>query len=227
MQCELVFYVAHKTGHNHGIFNKKLSNTELKVTKTMVATSPVDLGEQLKASLKRSNLIFIIGGLLRSDETNIVDILSKSLESNSKGKINCKRIENANGSCDGYIVESGMQMIVMLPDSPEELNAMAGSVLMRYISDFYGLKYYPKKGTKADFEIKHISDANAFYNTISSHTAQNSDKSASDDSPADLISKQPKRVRIALGIFGIAFLLVAIFYLVVMGLYNYAMIGFD
>ena len=141
MQCELIFYVAHKTGYNETIFSKKLESSDLQVSKTQVATTPIDLGELLKASLERSNLVFIIGGLQRTDETNIVEILSKCLENRSKEKIICKRIENSQGKNDGYIVQSGRQMIVMLPDVPDELEIMAGNVLLQYISEFYSLKF--------------------------------------------------------------------------------------
>ncbi|MDD5924166.1 MAG: hypothetical protein PUC88_05185 [Clostridia bacterium] len=167
MQCEIIFYVARKTGINHQIFNKKILSTELKVSRTMVATSPLDLADQLKTALNRSNLVFILGGLFREDETNIVDILSRSIEPLGDGEITCKRIENSKGSCDGYIIQSGKQMIIMLPDAPNELETMTGSVLMKYISDFYGLKYRKLKDSRKNTKFKHIEETEAFFTSIS------------------------------------------------------------
>ena len=169
MQCELIFYVARKTGINQKNFDKKLLGTDLKLTKMMVATSPLDLAEQLKGALNRSNLVFIMGGLARDDETNIVDILSKSIESIGSGDIDCKRIDSQSGS-SGFIVQSGRQMIVMLPDVPDEIGVMAGPVLMKYISDFYGLKYRRTKDNKDDVHFEPIKDSEAFFNSIKMRT---------------------------------------------------------
>ena len=166
MQCELLFYMARKTGESERTLEKKLKQTELKITKTLVATGPLDLAEQLSDALKRSNLMILIGGLSKGENINIVDILSKTLESRSKNKITCKRIENLKGSNDGFIVHSGMQMIVMLPDEPKDINVMMGYVLLKYISDFYKLNLKLKREKKEKVKFTHVDNAEDFLSKV-------------------------------------------------------------
>lgn len=212
MQCELLFYVAHKTGKNQDIFNKKLLSTDLKLTKVMVATSPLDFAEQLKGSLNRSNLVFIIGGLLRQDETNTVDILSKSIESIGKGKIECKRIDSPGGSSSGFIIQSGRQMIVMLPDDPEELNTISGPVLMKYISDFYGLRYIKLKDSRNDINFSAVNDVDSFLNSINERAGSYVSEEPAEISKMSKMGQKSTKVLLAiligLGILATSFIVI-------------------
>ena len=89
----------------------------------------------------------------------------------SKDKIICKRIENSQGKNDGYIVQSGKQMIVMLPDIPDELNTMMGNVLLQYIAECYSLKFTKTAdSTEKQISFKNYDNFDTFFENVQKNT---------------------------------------------------------
>lgn len=134
MNCELIFYLAKKTSVCERVLKKQLASFDISLTKTIFATGSIQLGTQLCKAFEHCNLCFIIGGLEFSDRQGIRNVLSKALAYESLDDI--KKIENPNGCQDGYIFRCGKQLIVVLPDEPEDITAMLKPPLKNYLLDF-------------------------------------------------------------------------------------------
>ena len=105
------------------------------------STSPLMLGEKLTEALKTCNLVFIIGGLGFSGDNRLSDVLSRALASTKVEIGDVKKLKGENPRVFGYLIRSGKQLIVALPDNPEELTAMLSPQLKKYIADMYNLSY--------------------------------------------------------------------------------------
>lgn len=141
MKCNLVFYLARKTSYCEKALKKALSKIGVELNTVCASTNPLMLGEKLTEALKICNLVFIIGGLGFSGENRLSDVLSRALAT-TKVKIgDVKKLSNSVGKNCGYLIRSGNQLIVALPDNPEELSAMLSPELKAYIADMYNLSY--------------------------------------------------------------------------------------
>lgn len=141
MKCNLVFYLARKTSYCEKALKKALSEINTELNTVCASTNPLMLGEKLTQALTTCNLVFIIGGLGFSGENRLSDVLSRALAT-SKVKIgDVRKLTNNVGKSCGYLIRSGNQLIVALPDNPEELSAMLSPQLKAYIADMYNLSY--------------------------------------------------------------------------------------
>lgn len=141
MKCNLVFYLARKTSYCEKALKKSLSKIGIELNTVCASTNPLMLGEKLTEALKICNLVFIIGGLGFSGENRLSDVLSRALATTKVSIGDVKKLSNNVGKSCGYIIRSGNQLIVALPDNPEELNAMLSSELKSYIAEMYNLSY--------------------------------------------------------------------------------------
>lgn len=151
MDCQIVFYMSQKTGYCEKAIKKKLENTELNIAATSSAATVRSLGECLAAAVDAYDLIIIIGGLSQSDNSNIVQVLSRAF-SHTSADLKIKKILSPSDGDDGYILESGNQIILVLPDQPEQLEAMVGNSLLKYISSAFQLSYTPIIGNDGDID---------------------------------------------------------------------------
>jgi len=141
MKCNLVFYLARKTGYCEKALKKSLVKADIEINNVCASTTPVMLGEKLTEALSVCNLVFIIGGLGFSGENRLSDVLSRAL-SGTKVTINdVRKLTNPIGKSSGYMIRSGNQLIVALPDNPEELTAMLSPQIKAYIANMYNLEY--------------------------------------------------------------------------------------
>lgn len=141
MKCNLVFYLARKTSYCEKALKKALADIDSELHIVCASTTPLMLGEKLTEALKTCNLVFIIGGLGFSGENRLSDVLSRALAT-TKVKIgDVRKLSNSVGKNCGYFIRSGNQLIVALPDNPEELTAMLSPQLKAYIAEMYNLKY--------------------------------------------------------------------------------------
>lgn len=142
MKCDMIFYLAKKTA----ICQKKLENIlqgrNYEVNMVTASTTPESLGMQLTDALGCVNLIFIVGGLRDNDFRGISNVFSKAL-ANSSTNIIPKRIKNSVGEFDGYILRSGKQTIICLPDNPKEMEDMLKEQMLNYLDRVYG--YAPEE----------------------------------------------------------------------------------
>lgn len=134
MNCELIFYLAKKTSICERVLKKQLTSFNISLTKTLFATGSIQLGTLLCNTFEHCNLCFIIGGLEFSDKQGIKNVLSKALAYENLDDI--KKIENPNSYQDGYIFRHGKQLIVVLPDEPQDITAMLKPPLKNYLLDF-------------------------------------------------------------------------------------------
>lgn len=141
MKCNLVFYLARKTSYCEKALKKSLAQIDTELHTVCASTNPLMLGEKLTEALKTCNLVFIIGGLGFSGDNRLSDVLSRALSSTKVEIGDVKKLRSDNSRACGYLIRSGKQLIVALPDNPEELTAMLSPQLKKYIADIYNLNY--------------------------------------------------------------------------------------
>ena len=134
MNCELVFYLAKKTSMCERVLKKQLTSLNINLVKTHLSTGSIQLGNLLCDAFKECSLCFIVGGLEFSDQYGIKNVLSKALANQHLDDM--KKIENPNNYLDGFIFRAGSQLIVVLPDEPDDISAMLKSPLKEYLMDF-------------------------------------------------------------------------------------------
>lgn len=141
MKSNLVFYLARKTSYCEKALKKTLSAISIELNSVCASTNPLMLGEKLTEALSTCNLVFIIGGLGFSGENRLSDVLSRALATSKVQITDVKKLANPVGKNCGYLIRSGRQLIVALPDNPEELKEMLSEDLKAYIANIYNLSY--------------------------------------------------------------------------------------
>ncbi len=136
MKCDLIFYLAKKTALCEKKIKELFDNTIYQLNSVTASTTPDSLGMQLTDALNCVNLIFVVGGLRDNDVRAISNVLSKAL-ANSSTNIIPKRLKNEVGDFDGYILRSGKQTIICIPDNPEEIENMLNENMFNYLNRIY------------------------------------------------------------------------------------------
>lgn len=130
MNCRLVFFAARKTSFCERALQKSFSELDLELGKTCFATDSEQLGSELTDAFKKQNVVFVVGGLGFDDEKGIKSIISRAL---CETPVNdCKKLKNENGD-DGYVVRAANQILVLLPDEPEQIESIMQGSLRKYI----------------------------------------------------------------------------------------------
>ena len=141
MKCNLVFYLARKTSYCEKALKKAIAEIDTELNTVCASTNPLMLGEKLTVALKTCNLVFIVGGLGCSGENRLSDVLSRALAATKVKISDVRKLSNTVGKNCGYLIRSGNQLIVALPDNPEELVSMLSPQLKSYIAKMYNLEY--------------------------------------------------------------------------------------
>lgn len=130
MNCRLVFFAARKTSFCERALQKSFSELDLELVKTCFATDSEQLGNELTDAFKKLNVVFVVGGLGFDDEKGIKSIISRAL---CETPVNdCKKLKNKNGD-DGYVVRAANQILILLPDEPEQIESIMQGPLRKYI----------------------------------------------------------------------------------------------
>ena len=130
MNCRLVFFAARKTSFCERALQKSFSELDLGLVKTCFATDSEQLGNELTDAFKKLNVVFVVGGLGFDDEKGIKSIISRAL---CETPVNdCKKLKNENGD-DGYVVRAANQILILLPDEPEQIESIMQGPLRKYI----------------------------------------------------------------------------------------------
>lgn len=130
MNCRLVFFAARKTSFCERALQKSFSELDLELVKTCFATDSEQLGNELTDAFKKLNVVFVVGGLGFDDEKGIKSIISRAL---CETPVNdCKKLKNENGD-DGYVVRAENQILILLPDEPEQIESIMQGPLRKYI----------------------------------------------------------------------------------------------
>lgn len=136
MKCDVIFYLAKKTALCQKKLGEMLTVRGYELNTVTAATSPQSLGMQLTDDLNCVNLVFIVGGLRDNDIRGISNVFSKALANSSTGIIP-KRLKNEVGLFDGYILRSGKQTIICIPDTPKEIESVLNEPLLNYLDRIY------------------------------------------------------------------------------------------
>lgn len=132
MNCRLVFFAARKTSFCERALQKSFSELDLELVKTCFATDSEQLGNELTDAFKKLNVVFVVGGLGFDDEKGIKSIISRAL---CETPVNdCKKLKNENGD-DGYVVRAANQILILLPDEPEQIESIMQGPLRKI---YYG-----------------------------------------------------------------------------------------
>lgn len=130
MNCRLVFFAARKTSFCERALQKSFSELDLELVKTCFATDSEQLGNELTDAFKKLNVVFVVGGLGFDDEKGIKSIISRAL---CETPVNdCKKLKNENDD-DGYVVRAANQILILLPDEPEQIESIMQGPLRKYI----------------------------------------------------------------------------------------------
>ena len=134
MKYELIFYIAKKTGYCEKRLRALLRAIGASVNHVVSATDPTSLGEQVTHSLSLCPLVIIVGGQHSPDDDNITVVLSRAFSTTGLTLENMRRITAPSGAV-GYAVRYKSQMLLSLPDSPDDIEAMLSGDLLRYIGE--------------------------------------------------------------------------------------------
>ena len=133
MNGELIFYAARKTSLCERSLKKSFTELDLRLAGTTFAPNVKMLGELVSASLDKNDIVFISGGLDLGSGVDSAGIFERVFAENHP-KI-MKKISNENGS-DGYLFATDKQIIVLLPDEPEQIEAMMQGPLCSFVKSY-------------------------------------------------------------------------------------------
>lgn len=145
MNCELIFYLARRTGENQDALAGVLSRIGLRVTTVAFATNESELCYALAQAVDNSNLIFVVGGLCTTASQHVNTVLSRALSIPLKEDAGEEPVLKGAGvlyntdGANGYVLESGRQAIVLLPDVAPHIRTLTEGSLLHYLCRKYGL----------------------------------------------------------------------------------------
>ena len=126
MKSSIIYYTARKTSFCEKALKKSFAQMGLALHSAVFANDKKALGEALTAAFTQSDAVFTVGGLAFEDSRSIRDIISQAAAGSDPSV--CRRIKNDRGD-DGYFIRAGKQVLVMLPDEPEQIEAMTRGAL--------------------------------------------------------------------------------------------------
>lgn len=126
MDCRLVFYAARKTSFCEHALRKSFSELDLSFTEISFATDSVGLVNSVSEAFKQCDVVFVIGGLRFDDYRETAKIFSSALADTDVDEY--KKLRNESGD-NGYIIRAKNQLLILLPDEPEQIeNIMQGPI---------------------------------------------------------------------------------------------------
>ncbi|MCH5304087.1 MAG: hypothetical protein J1E41_04410 [Ruminococcus sp.] len=134
MNCELIFYLATKTNLCEKSLKNSVKYLDLNFRTALFATEPEVLGKLIIDAFEKTNIVFIVGGLDNSEKNGTENILSKALA--NKLPDDLKKLKNPVSDADGYLVRQGGQLLIALPDKPEEIEEILSGPLNNYLENF-------------------------------------------------------------------------------------------
>ncbi len=135
LNCRLIFYAARKTAFCERALKKSFSELNLELDGTYFATNSEELGALITSAFACLDMVFVAGGLGISGENGTVSIFSKALSDVSADE--CKKLKNTFGD-DGFVVRSQNQILVLLPDEPQQIEIIMQGPVSGYIREYCG-----------------------------------------------------------------------------------------
>ena len=144
MKCELIFYLAGRTGQLEDLLEERLSEVGVSVAEVTAATNPEELAVALEKGVSRRNLLLVVGGLSKPDEQNVARQVAKLLSlplSSVNPPVFRNGVSLTTGSrlSDGFFLESGRQSLLLLPDDPDTVVELFDRQALALLQKKYGL----------------------------------------------------------------------------------------
>lgn len=134
MRYDLIFYISKKTSYCERAVRRALSAIGGEPYLITNAVTPVALGEEVTGSLKICPLTVIVGGFNSDGDDNLETVLSRVFSNSSLTLENMRKLSAESGK-EGYIVRYKTQIILALPDNPEDIGEMCSKELLEYIRE--------------------------------------------------------------------------------------------
>ena len=134
MKYHLIFYISKKTSYSEKAVKKRLNTIGGEAHRIVNATTPALLGEEVGRGLRTCPLTVIVGGLGSVGDDNLATVLSRVFSNSSLSLNNMRRLTNGNGAT-GYVIRYKNQILLALPDSPEDIGELCSDGLLSYISE--------------------------------------------------------------------------------------------
>lgn len=135
MKYDVLFYKSRKTSYCEKALKAKLSTINMSTNRIIASVAPTKLGETLCESLTLCNCVVIIGGFTVNDNENLTTVLSRAMSNSGLNLKNARKLKGA--IYDGYIIKLNKQMIIALPDNPEEIDFLLNENFLLYLSSVY------------------------------------------------------------------------------------------
>ena len=137
MKYDLIFYIAKKTGYCEKRLRARMKTAAAEPHRIVGAVTPSELGEEVTHSLRLCPLVIIIGGLRSMEDDNLANVLSRVFSNSTLTLDNMRRVTAASGEV-GYVVRCNNQMLLALPDDPDDIESILSDDLLRYITEKIG-----------------------------------------------------------------------------------------
>ena len=136
MKYDLVFYIAKKTGYCEKRLRAVLKPISASANRIVSASSPTALGEEVTHGLRLCPMVIVVGGLSSCDDDNLATVLSRVFSNSSLTLDNMRKLTA--DSAQGYVIRCRSQMLLALPDDPDDIEALITPDLLRYIEEKIG-----------------------------------------------------------------------------------------
>lgn len=135
MKYDVLFYKSRKTSYCEKMLSAKLDSINMSSNRVIGSVAPTMLGETLCESLTLCNLVIIIGGFNTNDDENLVTVLSRAMSNSNLTLSNTRKLKGDNSN--GYIIKYEKQIIIALPDDPDEIDAILNDKFLSYLQTIY------------------------------------------------------------------------------------------
>lgn len=131
MKYDILFYKSRKTSYCEKSLKRRFKKIDMSSNRVIASTAPETLGEALCKSLTLCNLVVIVGGFSQNDSENLVTVLSRVISSAGLTLDNVRKLKG--NTTDGYIIKYENQMILALPDDPNEISSLLSDTFLEYL----------------------------------------------------------------------------------------------
>lgn len=135
MKYDVLFYKSRKTSYCEKALKSRLSTIDMSTNRVIASVAPTALGETLCESLTLCNCVVIIGGFSVNDSENLITVLSRAMSNSGLSLKNCRKLKGA--IYDGYIIKYNKQIVLALPDNPEEIDFLLSDSFLEYLKSVY------------------------------------------------------------------------------------------
>ena len=136
MNYEIIFYHSGKTAETERLIEKYFGKLKLKKRSSGAAVSPAELAAMLGKSLKKTDVVVIIGGLDGGKQST--DAILSSVLSSKGSSMECEKLLDDDENIS-YMLSAGRQSILVFPDETEIIGKMLEMRIMSRLKKKYSL----------------------------------------------------------------------------------------